>query len=77
MQNSVQKLSLNQTHSFQINCLVMSIVLNTQRGVSNHLPATVCAMGPFGDKPVFGNGTAIPYETSILIILLKQNIDQI
>lgn len=38
----------------------MSIVLNTQRGVSTHLPATVCVMGPFSDKPVFGNETAYP-----------------
>ncbi len=38
------------------------MVLNNQRGVGTHLPATHCAMGPSGGTPVFGNGPAYPTQ---------------
>lgn len=43
---------------FQINCLIIDIFLNNQRGVGAHLPAMFCAIGLFGGRPMFGNRLA-------------------
>lgn len=41
---------------------IIDMVLNNQRGVGTHLPATLFAMGPSSGRPVFGNGPAYPTQ---------------
>jgi hypothetical protein len=67
MQNQVWKLPLNRTFYFQTDCSVISVILNTQRGVGTHLPAMLCAMGLLG-RPVFGNGLDYPTYNNYLFL---------